>query len=463
MTYTKILQYTVGPVGAAAVSLVTLPILAHYFSPEDVGRYSLLQVFLSLSIMLFSLGLHQSFVREYYGYTDKPSLVLMASLPCMVALSLACMFYLFTPFSISSLLVNIENKSYSLWIVFSVFLSVLINQYAHVLRMQERALLYSASTILPRLVFVVAVLASPLFFDGFGFDNIIYAVVISLLLTLLLLIALIEDVRHSFTGRINVKFQYNMLAFGLPLTVGGLAFWGMASIDRFLLKYYSTLSEVAIYSLAVSFAAVGSVLTSVFGTIWHPIVYRWDSEGIEQDKMQLMLDAVLVIVCCAWSLAGLFSWLAGLVLPEHYHNVIYLLPLCIAVPLLYLLSEITQVGINLKRKSVYAMLIALSALAVNITANIVLLETFASLGAALASAAAFAFFLVARTEISHRLMPFFEKKALYSLVLVYLTLSVIFSLHGRESVYYHMIWLLPLPFVLYRTCILLPRLRSMFN
>ena len=44
MNARKVLAFSVGPIGAAALGLITLPIVAWLFSPEDIGRLTMLQV-----------------------------------------------------------------------------------------------------------------------------------------------------------------------------------------------------------------------------------------------------------------------------------------------------------------------------------------------------------------------------------------------------------------------------------
>ena len=68
------------------------------------------------------------------------------------------------------------------------------------------------------------------------------------------------------------------LRYGLPLAFGNLAYWGLTSIDRFVLKNISGLDELGIYSMAVSFGAVALIFQSVFSTIWAPLVFKWVEE-----------------------------------------------------------------------------------------------------------------------------------------------------------------------------------------
>lgn len=443
MNFKIILQYAFGPIGASFISLITLPLLAFYFEPEDVGRYALLQVFLSLGIMVFTLGLNQSFVREYHEYSNKPSLVLMSSLPCLIVVSIFFLILYISSYSISEALFDIDSTMLSILICISVFLAVLSNQYAHVLRMVEKPLLFSLSAILPRFIFIVALLVSVFFSDQLSIELILYSTLISSVLTIVFFWIAVEDIRLSLRSSFDSKFFFEMIKFGIPLMLGGIAFWGMASIDRFFLKNYSSLSEVALYSMAVSFAAVGSIFTSIFSTIWHPLVYRWNSEGIDKNKLQNILDLALLAICAIWSVVGLMSWIVGYILPAHYAKVIYIMPLCIAVPLIYLLSEITQIGIGIKRKASYIMLISVTCLILNIFLNVVFISKFGAAGAALASSMSFLVLFLLKTEVSNMLVKLYDRSLAYISVFFCMSLSIVYAFFGEFLIYLNFLWLAP--------------------
>lgn len=448
MTLGTLLSYSAGPIGAAFISFITLPFLAHFFSAEDVGRYSLLMVVLSLSTMVFSLGLNQSYVREYHEYEFKPSLILISTLPCVLAMFLLILLYVLMPFSLSHFLFDVDSKLFSILVILSIFISVLCNQYSHVLRMEERPLLFSFSAVLPRAIFLLLLGLLVFLSDSKDFDVVIYANLGSLFLQLTFFLVTVPIIFLSFKANIDFEKLKQMIRFGLPLIFGGVAFWGIASVDRFLLKHYASLTELGIYSMAVSFASIGSIFTSIFGTIWHPLVYKWNQNGIEPDKLQRVLDLAAVAIAVIWSLTGLFGWFVAFLLPSDYADVVFILPLCIAVPLLYLLSEITQIGIGISRKTFYSMLISVFALVVNVIINLLLLEQYGAYGASVASAFAFMFFLLGRTEISFRLLPVFKRSRMYSVVIVFLFTSIFFAFYGKFVTYSCAIWIFPLAFVL---------------
>ncbi|CAI1803724.1 Polysaccharide biosynthesis protein [Serratia grimesii] len=228
-----------------------------------------------------------------------------------------------------------------------------------------------------------------------------------------------------------------MLKFGYPLILGGLAFWGLTTIDRMFVRAYSGFEQLAIFSVAVSFAGVASILQSVFSTVWPPVVYKLAeaNEGREQQMINKVTQCMLIAVVCLFSLGGLFSWITDYVLPKEYVDVKYILVACLGAPLLYTLSETTAVGIGLSRKTIYSMVVSLVALVVNVVSNSLLMPRFGACGAAVSTCLAFWVFLILRTEfsiISWKSMPRFE---MYFFTFLCLAGASVSALAGEKMKY----------------------------
>ena len=74
MTPKKIAEFALGPIAGAFLGFISLPIMAWFFTIEDIGRLAMLNVVTGFSTLLFSLGLDQAYVREYHEVTNKPAL-----------------------------------------------------------------------------------------------------------------------------------------------------------------------------------------------------------------------------------------------------------------------------------------------------------------------------------------------------------------------------------------------------
>lgn len=427
MNIKKLASFSFGPILGALFGFLTLPLLAWYFSPADIGRFSMLQVTLSLGVMFFSLALHQSYVREYNEISDKGNLLALSFWPGVIFLFLIILIIEILKIEISELIFGLSSRHLDFAIYAGLFLSLIVNSLSHTLRMQERGVAFSLTQIIPRISLLLFVLIIINISNDYSFKDIVFSNVLALLLSSLLLIHLVKtDVRLSIQALKNLNWRLlkAMLKFALPLIIGGIAYWVLTTIDRIFIQKYAGFDSLGIYAVAMSIASGAAVLTSIFSTIWHPTLYKWTKDGIEVKSVQNVIDYVFIVVALIWSLVGVVSGSFSFLLPPAYSEVQYLLVACFSVPLLYLLSETTMVGIGISRKSNYAMLASIVALIVSVTFNYLLVPIFAERGAATASMFAFSIFFLTRTEATCFLWKPIKRKKIYFLLSVYIGCSV---------------------------------------
>ena len=436
----KVLAFSIGPIGGAVLGLITLPIIAWYFSPEDIGRLTMLTVTISFSLLLFSLGLDQAYVREFHEVKDKPSLLKGVFLPGFILLTFSLVLLLLIPISISKILFDIESSLLSTLIICGILLSFISRFLSLILRMQERGLAFSMSQLLPKLFFLLLILSFLLFNVPSEFENLLIANILSLFAVFIIFVWNTRaEWMSAMKSLIDKSKQKQMINYALPLIGSGLAFWGLTAIDKFFLRSLSSLSELGIYSVAVTFAGVALVFQSIFSTIWVPTVYKWIAEKVDLKKIKNIMDVVAFAIILIWSVAGIFSWAVAYILPVDYENVQHILLLAIAYPLLYSLAESTGVGIGIERKTMFALLATVVALVVNVICNWFLIPIYGAAGAAMGSAVAFSIFFIIRTEASSRLWISFERHRMYIFIIMLLTLSLfvnIVDLNNFHTVIY---------------------------
>jgi len=435
MTPKQIASFAIGPIGAAALGLITLPFVAWFFLPEDIGRLSMLQVVTSFSILLFTLGLDQAYVREFHEVTDRAALLRAAVLPGFALLTLVLVCILLLPWSISELLFGINSTLLTTLLVAAIFLQFFSRFLSLILRMQEKGLAYSMSQLLPKILFLSVLVVYFLFDTEAIFKNLMVANLLSVLAVFLIYAWNTKgEWLSAFTVKVDRFKQIEMIRFGIPLIGGGIAFWGLTATDKFFLRGLSSFEELGIYSVSISFAAAALVFQAVFSTVWAPIVYKWASQGINPAKIKNIIDYSTLAVVAIWSLAGMFSWIVDYILPSGYEDVKYILLAAMAYPLLYTLSEATGIGIGVRRKTTYSMMAAVLALILNAIGNWYLIPIYGAAGAAIASAIAFFAFFTVRTEASSYLWQSFERSRMYFLVTVMIILSVIINVVQISSV-----------------------------
>lgn len=449
MNLKKILQFSIGPIVAAALSLITLPFVAWFFTVEDVGRLTMLQVALGLSVSLFSLAMHQAYVREYNEEDDKVALFKHAVLPGAIVLTVSLTLLLLSPWSISKLLFDIDSSLLTWLLIIGIYCSYLINFFAHVVRMEERGLVFSATQILPKL-FLLLFIGLILLLDLHAeFQTLMLINVLAVTSSVIIfgwwtrttwLPAIQKPLNHDLMNR--------MLTFSLPLVAGGIAYWGLTTMDRFFLRSYSGFEELGVYALAVALAGAVSVVSVIFSNLWHPVLYKWVKNGIDKANVLNVIECMLLAVCFIWSLAGIFSFVLVYFLPPEYSAIEYLIVACIAMPLFTMLSETTGVGIGITRRSSFSMLASICAFFVNATLNYILIPGLGASGAAIATLLAFFSYFVVRTEATAKLWWSFPRIKIYSVIVFYITLTVLLVLSKSRFDNLSIVWFLILLSVL---------------
>ncbi|MDN3475547.1 oligosaccharide flippase family protein [Pseudoalteromonas sp. APC 3355] len=450
MNIKKILSYSFGPFGAALIGFITLPIMTWYYTQEDVGKYNLFQIMISLSIIVVSCGMHQSYVREYHELENKNELIKPSLFPGTLAIILLILVSYFTKFSLSFILFDVYNKELELYLFLAIVCSFYINILTHILRMKERAIAFSMTKLLPKITFFIALILIVSFDNYRSYLELIKLTAFTLLISLVIFIYLL---RKDLTAGLKASFRnvlmIKMLKFGSPLIIGGLAYWALTAVDRILLKEMSGFEEVAIYSVSTSIVSALSILTTIFASIWHPKIYHWAREGIDKAKIELIVNTTCITVILIWTFVGIFSWVVDCFLPSDYSQVSSLIIGCVAMPLIYLLSETTVIGIGISKKTIYSVYCSVTAFLINIVLNYLLIPEYMALGAVVASLISFLVLFILRTEFSCLTWMSIKRTKVYISVL---SLCLITIIHISDLIAYKYmvaIWIMNLLMSIY--------------
>ena len=427
------LSFSIGPIGAAAFSVITLPLITWFFSQEVVGKIALFQVCLSLSTLLFSLGLDQGYVREFHDSRSTYTLFKMSVYPGFFLL-ISCTFVItISGYSLSGILFDVIDFKISLLIFLGLISSYFSRFFSLVLRMHERGFLYSLTQLLPNALLLI-VLSGYVFFNfDKSLDNLVSAMSASLVFVCL---AFGWNTRTYLLKSVNSKWDWGvlikLLKFGVPLSLGAVAFWGLTALDKLLLRSLSSFEELGIYSVAVSFAAAAAVFQTAFSTIWVPTVYKWARLEVDPERVYSVTRYILAFVVLIFSCAGLLSWVITLFLPKAYFEVQWLVLSCLSYPLFYVLSETTVVGIGIVRKSYYSMVASIISVCFNLIGNILLIPDFGAKGAAISTSLSFFIFLVLRTEFSIFVWKPIPRVVLYLFTSLCTFGAVFFTMFGER-------------------------------
>lgn len=428
--------FAIGPIGGAVLGFLTLPLVTWFFSQENIGRMAMLQVAISFCTLLFTLGLDQAYVREFHETKSQPALFKTVFLPGFLLLSIVITVLLISGNTISLYLFEIDSILLSVLVAVAILSSFSSRFLSLILRMKEQGLAYSMSQVLPKLFLILIIGGYVSFATNKSILNLVLANV-----TAIFFVCIIYawNTRKEWLIGLKEKVDYGylkeLLKFGMPLILGGLAFWGLTATDKVLLKELSDFEQLGLYSVAVSFAAAATIFQSIFSTVWAPTVYKWAAANEGLDKIYKVNRYVLLVVIVLFCLGGLFSWVVTFILPDDYNAVQWILISCLGFPLLYTLSETTVVGLGITRRSGLSMLAALLAFLINLIGNWWLIPTWGATGAAVSTCVSFWFFFILRTEFAIYVWKPIPRLILYVYTSLLVMGAVISSMYGKTYTY----------------------------
>jgi O-antigen/teichoic acid export membrane protein len=422
-----------------------------------------------LLINILLLGIDQSFVRFFNeaGSNNKEKLLINSTAPIAVAIVISIFGIEIFREQLSMLFFSTTENAFIVDTLSFVLVVGCINRFALlILRMQNRAIAYSAvQVVLSASNLAVTILFVVLYSKTF--ISVILGFTLSQIFAMLLAVYLEWGLWKKVITRrakIDTKYVRELLAYGIPF-IPTLAFdWIFQSSDRTFLRIYSTFTEIGIYATASRVASALNILQTSFSTFWIPFVFERFAKN-ENDKsfyphiFNVLTGAFLVAIQIAIAVKEFIPYL----LPVSYHNSVTIFTPLLFVPMFYALSDITSVGINLRRRTIFHFYVLTICSAVSVLAGITLIPVLGAKGAVLSTFLSFFTFFLMRSVFGLRLyhLPLEWKKFVIVFTFTLLIAAVSFF-YPAFPVYWLCFPCLVLTVLLYRSTltILISQIKS---
>lgn len=449
----KFLGFSIGPVGAAFISLITIPILTFNLSPEEFGRGSMFAVYTSIVLSVMYFGFDQAFTREYHEVKHKDNLLFNALIvPMGLTLILSSIILLNLKKITMYVFESSEHSNIVVMFILLINLMIIERFLLLILRMEEKALIYSFATIMSKL-FILLFTISYLHYVDNNYTAMIYPVVFGqILITFLLFFLKRSFFKEIFNFKVDFKLIKKMFYFGFPLIISTGIFTLLTSMDRILLQRLSDFHEVGIYVSALKIASVLSIIQISFSNFWVPTAYRWHSQGKTIKHYEYISNLILLLMSVVFYFIVVFKGNIVIILSPDYSEAQFIVALLCLQPIMYTISETTTLGIVFSRKSKVNILISLISLVVNLILGIALIPIFGAIGAAIGTAFSFLTFFIARTYFSKKYWIGFPA-TIHFLVSFYLVFVAITSSFSEMNIVFHLINIFVIFVLQYRTVV----------
>ena len=431
----KFLSFSIGGYINLIIGFFIIPITTRMLSPEQYGVYSLLNVISQILVILCSLSMEQSFVRFFYEEEEEKrgKLLYTTLFPFFILGVIFFIFIFLFREKISIFIVGKNENIIWIYLIFSVFFRTLNIFSFLVIRMKQRGNLYSLITVLLKVFEFIFILCLYPYF-GNNYKTLIFAMLFSNIITGI--ISILAELKIWNLKNLKNKCkttQKELIYFSVPLVLTMGLNWLFGSLDKITIKMFKDLGEVGIYSGAFKIVSLLTIIQSGFTTFWTPTALEHYSKNSEDTQFYKKANDYLSLIFFLLGISILISRnIAGILLGKKFYESIYVMPTLIFIPIMYLISEKTMLGIGFKKKSKYFLYVSIIATIANFIGNMILVPYFGARGAAISTGIAYIVFFSSRTYFSIKLINFgFNLKRIYIITFLMLVYAIYLTFYDN--------------------------------
>lgn len=395
------LVYGLGGLASKLLGFVLLPVYTRFLSPAEYGVWSLLLITGSITATIAQMGLGSAlFMEVSYREENRRAAEGSALLAILVAAgALAAAGSIFAEPLSQAVFGRPEYARLLRLVLYASLLGSVDVVLLARLRIEGRAGLFSTIAVAR---FALAAALNIYFIVGrrAGIEGLALASLYTATLFSAGYIAVLV-VRDGIAFSPNAVRR--MLRFGLPLVPANLAGMILVSGDRYFIEYYTSSTELGLYSLGYNIGLIINLAVQALQLAWPAHMFTLAKRPDAPRQFARLLTyystifGALCLVICVFTREALII----LATPQFY-GAAKVVPLIAFSYVLYGAVFMTNTGLMLKEKTKYVAIFTAGAAIVNLGLNAVLVPRFGMMGAAWATIAAYAFLLVAQARANLR-------------------------------------------------------------
>jgi O-antigen/teichoic acid export membrane protein len=379
----------------SAFGFVLVPVYTRLLRANEFGVLSLLTITLTLITIVLKFGLNHAFFRHYYETEDPEHRrkIVGSTLIFLLVSSAAATAVLWNiaPRISAAVFKGDSSRGELIQLVFLIsFFEVITLIPDSILRAKFKSARYSTLNIIA-FVFQLGLISYLVIFVEATVTNVLIGRLAGTAFEALLFYAMVA-------GDLSLKFSMRelrgMLTFGVPLIFGQIAFHLFMMIDRFFLEHYTNNREVGAYSMACTLVSVVSILVTVpFSQVWTVMRFSvMNEEGAEEYYSRVLTYIVFVSMFLALGVSAVAGDGLTLYSLKSYWSAATIIPLLGLSAVFDCASRVLNIGITLKKRTIFAPIVIAVALVVNIGLNFVLIPRYGSMGATISTLVSFILF-----------------------------------------------------------------------
>lgn len=381
------LIYGLGNISIKLVGFALLPLYTKYLPVSDYGILGLLESISQILVTIFSFNLTSALFRWYWEpqFILKQKSIFFTSLIFCIIVGIVIFIGFFPLTTIASNLLferNDLSRLLKLMVAFSA-LEIIINIPATIIRLQEKAALYSMTMVVRLMVNLCATVLLFLFVSK-SVESIYLAQLMGSLVYCLILLPYIS---RNIQIAVEIRILKEMLSYSIPLVIGSLSVILVSFVDRYLLKYFGMLADVGVYALGYKMANIILFIVMSIQLALGPIMYKAintpESKRFFSKIMTYLAFSIMFLVLAA-SIFGQETIKLMARNPEYW-SAFYILPILSFGIFFGTLRDVAVTGLIVTRSTKSMAVIMTSMAILNVILDLVFIPHFQTIGAASAN------------------------------------------------------------------------------
>ena len=406
----KIVTLFFGNVLSLLVGMITAPIITRIVDTNEYGQVSFFTMYTNIFLLFTTLGLERAYIRYYYEtHTEKRKKLLFDCVKTSLLFFVICIPLVLFLLSWADFKVNASKYIVYALFVINGFMLTLEKFTINNLRIQQKSMSYAISSILSKVIYGVLAVVLVLNFKKSEFLLLIASTTIAS--TCAFIFCMFADKKSwNFRGIKKIESQWNikeLLRFSLPLMIHGTIAIIFQSADKIMIKHFCDYSQVGIYASAGYYLTLCNVFVTAITTITGPEMYEYSAKNPKETKLFSLFNQMMSLIMFVLVFSIIFCKdILVLLLGEQYRGAGKVMPFLMIGIVMSAVSGINAISIEIKKKTVYNVLITGVSAIANIIGNYFLIPIFGIKGAAISTGCSYLVYFALTTIISKKLLNF---------------------------------------------------------